>query len=853
MAAATPLLAYAQTACPTLSLGSSGPAVTALQQFFVSAYSNFPQSDVTGHFGPITQNAVAEWQSSHGIVTSGTPATTGYGVVGPKTAAAMHLCSPTTSPSPTSTASATLTRTLALGASGTDVLLLQQLLIAGGFLPQGDATGYFGLLTQAAVQSFQAHSGIVSSGSPQTTGYGAVGPHTRAAIAQLLAAPVSSATSTVSTQTGGSTSTPSPVPAPAPSACAFNNQSVASGSSVTAYQAASVPAGQACASETRTCTNGALGGSYQYASCASEVGVGGQCTPDPSSPQTQTLSCPSGQVGMITQTRTSLCASGATSPAWSGWTTTSNTCTTPLPVSPASPPYYGFDYWPPGYDDWLWNYSAAAQSRVIKDIGLMKAMGVNIVRISVFGYDEGLPPWKYNQPAGVQNFDTQAWDTTAANLTQIIKQFGAAGIKVIVTFAPNSYYWYGPQPNADGTWPAYDPQCQTTDIKEWWQCRYAPDRWDDFVWDYWNWENGIEWWVEHDPQASANVLYYDVVNEIQFTDGNGIVSNAQFNELADVVIQNSSNVPIGKMGFSLNPSPIDTNTDIASLKAAFDRAGKQPAYIEVHCYPGYSCVGVGDNLTVAQWFDEAYAKVKAAFPTTQFVIGEWGAMYDGGPGVQQASLDKQLVDWANSTGNVAALVHWNMYDNNPNYGDTTHLLGFAPAPGVATGVRDNYMILGNMMGSLVDGDFENGVGSWFFGGTGAQTSAVQGGAVTGSSFGRLTITAPGRNWFCSPNFVLQHGSHVATGGFIRTTVASVDMGTRYFDSSWGLLGQDDITITQSAPGQWQQIQEQALSKQATDWGAAYGAQVCFAVTAPSGTSTSSPITLDLDSITIHDY
>lgn len=310
---------HAQTACPTLSLGSAGPSVIALQQFFVSA-SNFPQADVTGHFGPITQSAVEEWQSNHGIVSSGTPASTGYGAVGPKTAAAMKLCTVTTtstSSSPTNTASATFTRTLALGASGSDVLLLQQFLISEGFLPAGDATGYFGALTQAGVQKFQTQNGIVSSGSPQTTGYGAVGLRTRMAIAQLMATPPSSTTNTANTQTASSPTTPPPAPPPALAACTFNNQSIASGSSVTAYQSATVPAGQTCTSETRTCNDGTLYGdpSYQYSSCtvsgaasctfnnqtiqdgatvtayqSSSVAYGGQCTSETRTCQNGSLS-----------------------------------------------------------------------------------------------------------------------------------------------------------------------------------------------------------------------------------------------------------------------------------------------------------------------------------------------------------------------------------------------------------------------------------------------------------------------------------------------------------------------------------------------------------------------------------
>lgn len=50
--------------------------------------------------------------------------------------------------------------------------------------PEARITGYFGPATERAVQRWQAAHGIVSSGDPDSTGYGYVGPKTRAAMAQ---------------------------------------------------------------------------------------------------------------------------------------------------------------------------------------------------------------------------------------------------------------------------------------------------------------------------------------------------------------------------------------------------------------------------------------------------------------------------------------------------------------------------------------------------------------------------------------------------------------------------------------------------------------------------------------------
>ena len=82
-----------QSNCPLISralgLGSSGDDVERLQQFFAQDSSIYPERLVTGYFGLLTQAAVQRWQARHGIVSSGTPSSTGYGRVGPRTATAL--------------------------------------------------------------------------------------------------------------------------------------------------------------------------------------------------------------------------------------------------------------------------------------------------------------------------------------------------------------------------------------------------------------------------------------------------------------------------------------------------------------------------------------------------------------------------------------------------------------------------------------------------------------------------------------------------------------------------------------------------------------------------------------------
>jgi len=81
------------TACPTagktMKKGSTGIDVTRLQQFLAQDKSVYPEGTITGTYGPLTETAVKKFQIKNGIVSSGTPETTGYGAVGARTAAAI--------------------------------------------------------------------------------------------------------------------------------------------------------------------------------------------------------------------------------------------------------------------------------------------------------------------------------------------------------------------------------------------------------------------------------------------------------------------------------------------------------------------------------------------------------------------------------------------------------------------------------------------------------------------------------------------------------------------------------------------------------------------------------------------
>ena len=91
----TPSVSVSSSACPligrVLKLGSTGDDVSRLQTFLAQNPAIYPEAKITGYYGALTEAAVKRWQVKYNIVSSGTAETTGYGVTGPRTAAAISL------------------------------------------------------------------------------------------------------------------------------------------------------------------------------------------------------------------------------------------------------------------------------------------------------------------------------------------------------------------------------------------------------------------------------------------------------------------------------------------------------------------------------------------------------------------------------------------------------------------------------------------------------------------------------------------------------------------------------------------------------------------------------------------
>jgi len=69
----------------TLYKGVRSPQVTLLQELLRKNPKIYPEGLVTGYYGPLSEKAVKIFQEKYGIVNYGSPASTGYGLVGPQT------------------------------------------------------------------------------------------------------------------------------------------------------------------------------------------------------------------------------------------------------------------------------------------------------------------------------------------------------------------------------------------------------------------------------------------------------------------------------------------------------------------------------------------------------------------------------------------------------------------------------------------------------------------------------------------------------------------------------------------------------------------------------------------------
>ncbi len=165
-----------------LSRGAVGQEVRALQEVLL-AEGYIKDDEVTGYFGRATEEGIKKLQTAYGLEQ--------VGYVGPQTRKILaglntktqapgvaEVKPPAPKPAVKETSAKKLTSRLERGMTGEEVKLLQEALLLGGYIKEDEATGFFGLATEAGVKKLQKANGIAPEGF--------TGPLTRDVVNSLL-------------------------------------------------------------------------------------------------------------------------------------------------------------------------------------------------------------------------------------------------------------------------------------------------------------------------------------------------------------------------------------------------------------------------------------------------------------------------------------------------------------------------------------------------------------------------------------------------------------------------------------------------------------------------------------------
>lgn len=138
----------------TLKKGMKDPEVFNLQKVLSLDPTIYPEAQITGYFGELTEKAVMKFQKKYGIRVTGE--------VGPQTRAKLHELY---GPSYLEPFSYTFKNVLKKGMSGVEVVNLQRALMVDSTAhPQGLISGYFDEATEKALKEFQKKYGLPQTG-----------------------------------------------------------------------------------------------------------------------------------------------------------------------------------------------------------------------------------------------------------------------------------------------------------------------------------------------------------------------------------------------------------------------------------------------------------------------------------------------------------------------------------------------------------------------------------------------------------------------------------------------------------------------------------------------------------------
>ncbi|KRD73417.1 cellulase family glycosylhydrolase [Lysobacter sp. Root983] len=547
-------------------------------------------------------------------------------------------------------------------------------------------------------------------------------------------------------------------------------------------------------------------------------------------------------------------------------------CISPMAMATGNDtPGFGFNYWPQDYrgcqelTDATW---PAAQKAIAADLDLMKSLGVDVLRLSLYMETSGYSPGNSPVP------------DMCKYLPNFLDLIEGAGLKVIVAFsntylgfdhANNRYYWQAPiygfvtTPPTTGYWQFLEHS------KEW-----------------------IGTMVEL-TRDSGSILYYDIQNEYDST----------IPDIDYYFRTMYGEIPAGKRGISILNTPHDIKPvggdNWKSIPSQLHVLEDTLSYVDFHSYPQ-----VPKHTCPLHWdIENVSDNMRSAFgANTTIVMGEFGrraiGQNDPNPDIgaylnnctppntpnerhwdepSQRIAELDLIARAANKG-IPYYLHWMLWDHTPKPetppGPSTdpaklQVYGYGYSPHAP---KDVLGALAEQRGLIPNADFENApqVGQlpqlWDKGSWGPSNNAppvllfVSGGANTGEAatrdhYARLQAQQACATcviWMQADAFDIGPGKRLHFNAYLRSNLDQVQMKLVQYDANWNVLATYAAPAVTLTGWSWNNYMVRAHALDPPNASASLStttvAGTARVILTIGGTPAAAPAILDVDTVSV---
>ncbi|KRA16784.1 cellulase family glycosylhydrolase [Lysobacter sp. Root604] len=546
-------------------------------------------------------------------------------------------------------------------------------------------------------------------------------------------------------------------------------------------------------------------------------------------------------------------------------------CISPMAMAAGNDtPGFGFNYWPQDYkgcEDLTDANWPVAQQKIAADLDLMKSLGADTLRLSLYMETSGYKP-------GINAVTAR---DTCKHLPDLLDLIESAGFKIIIAFS--NTYLYRHQNGQYDNWedPTLGYNAQS----------------DGYFWFVMRSKEWIDRMVDLAGRTRNSILYYDIQNEYDSRSAN---IDYYFR-----TIYSESTIPDTKRGISILEISKDVDpTHWPSIPSQLQVLNGSLAYVDFHSYPV-----MPSHRCPLHWdIEYVYDHIRSRFAAgTTVLLGEFGraaiaqndptddsANYPGNcprlpselsperywdePRQQATELD--LIGRSGTKG-IPYYLHWMLWDNTPKRADfaptdpdhQVYAYGYSPhAP------KDVLGALAEQRGLIPNADFENApqVGQlpqlWDKGSWGPSNNAppvslfVSGGANTGEAatrdhYARLQAQQACATcviWMQADAFDIGPGKRLHFNAYLRSNLDQVQMKLVQYDANWNVLATYAAPAVTLTGWSWNNYMVRAHALDPPNASASLStttvAGTARVILTIGGTPAAAPAILDVDTVSV---